>query len=399
MKALKCLIAMSCIVSLTGCWDRVEIEEKGFVVGAAIDLIKDEEILERVKKEAPGKPQGKHRFILTQQFVNPRGFGTAQGSGADVPAFLNISSEGDTMMEMVRSVAARTSRTPFYEHIKVIIISEDVARVGAFPSVLDFFLRHPEMRRGTKIMIAEGKAKNMLDIEPVNESLPAMYIESISQNNFKNARMIPPTRIGDINENLLNHRSYIVQRVNLGKDEVKIAGNAVFDGATNKMVGFLGEEETEGRNFITGEIEGGLVEFKMEENLVVFDIKKANRSIKADVSDPSQITFEIMIDAEGTIVEAMEQMNMMSPHTVEELELQIEKEILRICEDVIKKTQKEFKLDALELGGYLQSNHYPVWNKIRKDWDSGENYFSEASIKIDVNAEIRNFGATVKTEK
>lgn len=48
----------------TGCWDRVEIEERGFVVGAGIDVAGEDDA---------------DKYILTFQFVIPGGL---QGMGA-----------------------------------------------------------------------------------------------------------------------------------------------------------------------------------------------------------------------------------------------------------------------------------------------------------------------------
>lgn len=132
-KVISLIVVLSLTtITLTGCWDRVEIEEIGFVLGVGIDLQKKEDVEERAERAAPGKPEGKRRYLLTQQIAIPGGLQGGQGSGAggaDQKAYYNIVSEGDTMFEMVRSVAARTSRTPYYEHIKIIIISKEIADI------------------------------------------------------------------------------------------------------------------------------------------------------------------------------------------------------------------------------------------------------------------------------
>jgi spore germination protein len=60
------------LLLLTGCWDRVEIEERGFVVGVGVDLLKKEEREEQLddKQTIDETP-----FKLTYQFVEPRGLG------------------------------------------------------------------------------------------------------------------------------------------------------------------------------------------------------------------------------------------------------------------------------------------------------------------------------------
>lgn len=171
-----------CLVFLTtGCWDRVEIENRGFVIGVAIDAAKEKQAKETEEKEAPSKPKGKQRFVATHQFVVPGalkgqgGGGGQQGGGQGGDAFLNLSSEGNTMFEIARTFATRTSRSPYLEHLKIIIVSEELAKKGQFAHVLDFFLRNHEMRRTTKIMIAKGgEARKVLEVTPKNEKLPVL---------------------------------------------------------------------------------------------------------------------------------------------------------------------------------------------------------------------------------
>jgi spore germination protein len=387
---------------ISGCWDRVEIEEKGFVIGVAIDFPPSKEVEERAESAAPGKPTGKRRYSVTQQFVLPGALqGQTGGSGGtnSGEAFLNLTAEGDSIFEIVRSVAARTSRSPFYEHIKLIVISEEVAKSGGLADTLDYFIRHPEMRRGTKILISRGEARKVLEVNPKIEKLPAIYINSISRNQFKNARMIPPTRIGDVHEHLLEGDSFTIQRVTAGKEEVKIAGNAVFHGHNNTMIGWLGEEETEGRNFITGDINGGLIETKIGDNLVIYEIQKAQHKITADVRSKDNIKFKIKIITEGRISESLETQDYMQRQTLQKVELAVANEIKRIAQDAINKSHDVFKTDVLELGSYLKQSHYDIWKQVKDEWDHGRNYFAKSKIEVEVSVDIRSIGTIIKNER
>ena len=63
---MKKVIILSILMFLTGCWDRIEIEERGFVIAVAIDSEKENKIL------------------LTQQLINPKsmnGSSNSQGGG------------------------------------------------------------------------------------------------------------------------------------------------------------------------------------------------------------------------------------------------------------------------------------------------------------------------------
>jgi spore germination protein len=399
-KGLLVIIA-SIMLLLTGCWDRVEIEERGFVIGVAIDVPKEEEVEEKAEQEEDNKPKGKQRFLVTYQFVIPGmlgGSGSGGGAGGNGDAFVNITSEGDTLFEITREMATRASRTPYFGHIKIIIVSEEVARSKHFANVMDFFLRDHEMRRGTQVMVAKGEAKKVIEAKPKVEKLPVMYIQSVAENNHKTSRMIAPTKIGEVHESLLSRSSYVLQRIVASETEVKIAGSAVFHGHNNVMVGWLGEEETEGLNFLKGELEGGLLKIQLEDNLVSYEIKGMKRKIKVDTRDKENLKFNITIAAEGNIPEALETASWLNDEVIKNVQKKVGEEMERITNDTIDKLHDEFKVDAIGLGKYLSKNEPKLWETIENDWDRGENYFAKSTIKVEGKAIIRNTGVIIKSE-
>ncbi|MGC5327865.1 Ger(x)C family spore germination protein [Brevibacillus sp. SYSU BS000544] len=399
-KFLLVLLIVSLTLVATGCWDQVEIDERGFVIGVAIDLPKSKELKEKAKREAPDKPHGKHRFVVTQQFVIP-GALTQNTANKTDQAFLNITSEGGTMFEVTRELATRTSRSPFFQHLKVLVISEDVARKKyAFGDTLDFFIRDQEMRRSTKVLISKGNARSTIEINPKNEKLPVMYIDSIVRNSKKSARMLKETRVGDVHEYLLSGESFVIPRIIADTKEVKVAGGAVFNGSDHRMVGFLGEEETEGLNFIRGNITGGLLKVGVYDNLVIFEIQESKQKIKANVKDINQMEIVISIDAEGNLVESFERIDFLREDVSSKLEKKIAEEIERLANDAIRKSQKEFKIDFLGLGKYVYQHHYKLWKTIKNDWDQGRNYFTKCKIRVEAKVKLRQTGGIInKSER
>ncbi|HJV45028.1 MAG TPA: Ger(x)C family spore germination protein [Bacillota bacterium] len=394
----KIIVVIPFFFWMTGCWDRVEIEERGFVVGVAIDKPLSAKGKEELTKEAPNKPQAKNRYAVTYQIVVPAnvtkegvGGGGSGGSGKG-KASMNITSEADSIFEIGREMSTRTSRTPYFEHLKVIVVSEEVAKTGELPTVLDFFLRNPEMRRGTVMLISKGRAKDVLEVEPPNEKLPAIYLQSVSRNTFKAARMEPIVRIGKLQGFMLSKQSYVISAVSPSEKEVKIAGEAIFHSVDNKMLGYLNEEETEGQNFLRGKVKGGLLKIPVKDNLVTYEIKREAKNIKAQIQGKDNIHFTIQIKSEGNIAESMVHLDFLQPNRIPNLERLVEKEILRMTQDSINKIQKDYKADVIGLGEYLENHHHDFWLKVKDNWDQGENYFSKCKIDVEADVRIRNVG-------
>ncbi|WP_134699814.1 Ger(x)C family spore germination protein [Ammoniphilus sp. YIM 78166] len=387
---LICLLAV-----LTGCWDRVEIQERGFVLGVAIDESKDQQEGEGDEKEERTKGEG--RYVVTHQFVAPEGLQGGDGGGGTTP-FFNLTTEGASMIETVRMLATRTSRPPYFGHIKMIIISEDVAKKGRMADVVDFFLRDHEMRRGTKVMIAKGQAKDILNFKPPLEKTPVTFIRSVAENIDRTGRIYPPVRIGDLHELLLRQNSYALPRIMGEKEEVKVAGAAIFQGYSNRMVGWLGEEETIGLNCIRGEIKGGIEKVEVEDKLVVYEFRGKNSSIEVDVSDIENLKFTITMESEGFIPESQKTVDWLSATVVRSVEKKIGEETVRIATKALNKLHKEFKVDAIGLGRYLYTHHPKVWDKVKHDWDRGKNYFAKSTIELKGKAIVRNSGVIIKSE-
>src|SRR5690625_2075693 len=201
-----CVLVMTL---LTGCWDNVPIEERGFVVGSALDM-KD------------GKIDGNYELTLTNQFVVPAGVSTTTGGGeGEQGAFTNLSASGSSVFAMDEEMASLTSKTPFFEHLKLLVISEELLSTPhLFANTLDMFVRDKEMRRGVKVVVAEGEAKALFDFKPENAKLPAVYIDDMLEDSLKKTSLFKPVRVGDIHEHLLTNESFTIPKMTSQGDKV-----------------------------------------------------------------------------------------------------------------------------------------------------------------------------------
>lgn len=394
------LLVMVLLLSLAGCWDRVEIEERGFVIGAAIDVANDQE------RDLNYEGRRKEDYRLTYQLVVPgnlqgnTGGGKQSGDGASgEKPYLNLTSEGKTIFQITRQMSAETSRTPYLQHLKIILLSEELAKKGYLYDALDIFVRDHEMRRAAKVMITEGDAKKAMEINAQNDKLPVMFINFISENNKKTASFLPFTNIGEIQSYLLKGNSFVVPRIFVVDKNAKILGAAVFNSEDQKMIGTLNEKETLGLNFITDEVKSTAIEFMMKDHYVAVEIKSAKSKIKVNDSNLDQINFNIEIEAEGNVGESFGNQKLVKPSTISKFEEKTSNEIEQIVLRTIEKVQKEYKADVLGLGDHLKDEHYQTWTKLEKDWDRGKNYFEKSKIDVQVKFKIRQIGASIETVK
>lgn len=143
-----------CCVLLSGCWDRIEINDLAIVLATGIDY-------------EDGKVQ------LTSQIFIPRkaSAGDSSGSGGSPSGVTMIrTAEGLTIAEALNRLQRKVPRNMFWGHCEVIIISEQAGKRG-IREYIDFFLRYPQFREHAYVFSSERAAKDILALlDPLERS-------------------------------------------------------------------------------------------------------------------------------------------------------------------------------------------------------------------------------------
>ncbi|MGI9862103.1 Ger(x)C family spore germination protein [Moorella naiadis] len=133
---------------LAGCWDRREINELAIVASAALDL----------------EPDGTR--VVTAELYQPPGGGGQEGGGGGVTVgpqrqALLATGRGPNFFEAIRELALKVPLRVYWAHDNAIIVGEALARQG-LREVLDLWDRNHELRRGTMVLIARGRAADVI---------------------------------------------------------------------------------------------------------------------------------------------------------------------------------------------------------------------------------------------
>lgn len=376
---LVCLISST--ILLAGCWDRVDIEERGFIVGTAIDLVDQ-------------KTENEYEVLMTNQFVIPSGIGTLMQGSGEQQAFMNVSEKGTSVFRTNRKFSRINSQVPFYQHLKVLVVSEEaIKQPHLFSNIMDFFIRDHALRRSIRLVVAHEGAKEVLNSSPENTDIPAMYLDDLMENVERNTNTIKPIHIGEIQELILNEQSYVLPLVKKIGSLAEYGDVVVMNGEKNQMVGSLNEDETSGLGFIDGSTEGGVLEFEIDENLVVVEITKTNQKMKIKNKQKDNLEVEISIVIDGNIAEYFGEKSLLDEKYIKKLEAATEKKVKELTAKTIEKVQQELHTDVLGVSKKLYQYHYDFWQEVEEDWEKGENYFSSAIIDIDAKVSIDRVGS------
>jgi spore germination protein len=389
------IIMLACAsLSLAGCWDRVEIDQRGFVVGVGIDAVPEPEDEEQTQKK-------RKNYRGTYQIVKPSGLSSTtggMGGGQPQDAHLNISTEEDSLPAITSRISSMVGRSPYFEHLQMIVLSSELARKpGAVTDVLDYFLRDVEMRRDIKIIVSQGGAKDVLNVASLNEKYPIAYLASVSKNVKNTSYMLPSTRIGDMHENMLKKDGYTVQTVRSKGRDASFDGAAVFEGKSNLLLGFLNGSETQGLNLLQSQAKGGILKTAYDGSTVDMELEVVQHVITADIRTPRDISFTIAISVEGMLDASLGNTAVDQEHVILDMQKKLEAQIQATCRQTIDKLQKKYREDVIGLSQWLRRNHYGVWNQIKDDWN--ESIFPNVEIEIVPYVEIRRNGNIIMTEE
>ena len=365
---------------LTGCWDRTELKQLGIVMGIAVD-----------------KDTDSGEFIISTQMLRPTALST-QSPSTEKPVE-KVVTTGKTIFETIRKANLEFDRKGFFAHIKVILISEDLAREGLLP-VLDFFQRGKEIRGYVFVCIVKNAAASAIlesdtgGIEPI----PAVRLKDMMEDTKFELKATKINLLNFYKESIGSGIEPVVGVIEFEKDKfskkhVKMSGGAVFN--KDKLVGYLNEHQTIGYRWCKGEVESGAVSIPSplnENRYESVEVKKANTTIKPTVKG-NDISFTINVEGEGIITE-LEVMTSLEDNTrklehmkktQEKLNKQIEKDIKL----TIEKAQKEFHSDILGFGRALNKEEPKVWNQVKNDWNER---FSEVPYTVNVHFKINSTG-------
>ena len=375
------LVFFYCVstILLSGCWDRVEVNDLAIVTAAAFDKKEDNQIEVTLQLFAP------------KSLSSGGGQGGGGGGGGNKITY-TASDSGKNIADAVSKLQGKLPREIFWGQCKVFIFGEDLAKQG-IRGQIDFLLRHPEPREASYIFVGEGKAKVYLDLVPNLERYSAEVIREISNQRvgmqitmkdldvmltgFSQAAAIPYLRVGK-------------QKKSDGKTikYIYIDGSAVF--RKDQMIETISESETRGILWLRDEVKGYTISVKIEDEEGLVSLNPVSARVKLIPQiHQDQWKMIVNIDTEGTMVQNETILDFSDPILLKKVERAYQKVIEDRIQEVLKHVQQELKVDVLDFAEIFYRKYPKQLKAVENRW---ENQFSKVDVDINVQAHIRREG-------
>ncbi len=367
------IICILLTLSISGCWNRRELNTFSILMGMGID-----------KAEEVGKVQ------LTAQIINVSEL--KQGGSSNKEAYLAVRSTGDTVFDALRNFTKESNRKIYLPHNKVLILGEDIATEGV-QKYIDFFVRDHEMRLRESVLVAKGKAEEILNVKSELEKIPAAGISSLlkSQNATSEATDVD---MKDFISRLMSKTTApIAPLIEISGEEEKkvlrISGMAIFK--QDKWVGELEGSKARGILWVIDKIESGIivVDCPNEEGKMSLEIIRASSKITPELKG-DKVSIKVEIKEEGHIGDQECPCELKS-HDISSIE-KMKTTVIRA--EVISALEKarELNTDIFGFGDSVHQKYPKQWKDIESSWDE---VFPEIEVEIVVDAKVRRSGILI----
>ncbi|MCR8634742.1 Ger(x)C family spore germination protein [Paenibacillus radicis (ex Xue et al. 2023)] len=388
---------------LSGCWDRLEIEDRAVILGIGVDVsdrgaeVEEKEFF-RMHGTLPPPKTGLLR--ITVQIAVPGriplgpgggGGGAGGGGGGGQSTVWVVDSEGHTLDDAVNNLQQRVSAPLFFGHLRVIVVSEVFAQKG-IENLNDFFRRNAEVRRANWMFICQGKAFDVMKASPQLERVPTLYLMNTMEQSVKMGRF-PNDFLGVFwsATSAKGREGYLPYLVLKGQETVELGGIAYFK--NDKMVGLTNTLEITLFMGLTGvNVAGGqgFVNVPGTSEYVLFGGRNRKTSFKTEIRN-GKPHITVYVHIEGNILEKSNESVTLKHEVIKQIESQLQKDIVKSYQALVKKTQDK-GADIFGYGEQFRAKHPQYWNREIKTKAKWQETYAELSVEIKADINIRRIG-------
>ncbi|MCP1186789.1 Ger(x)C family spore germination protein [Paenibacillus sp. 1781tsa1] len=393
---LRVASALCILLLISGCWSSREIEDLSLYVGLGIDVGKETAFEKDIAEQGGTYP--KKNYVTATVQIAP-GFTNSQSSqqsgspSSGKTSYSNEQLSGDSMLQIFRQFALRRDRPLIGHHLKVIVVSKDIAKKYGLDQLLDFVLRDNDIRPNCLVLISHHSALDVLTSQDPSR-IPAFYLTGITNNSYLSNKILDPVLLSKLDAQMQSGSSFLLQNVLNSHGEDKFSGGSIFDGKTTKFIGELSQTDLEGLSWLNSKKKGGVLKTHNKQGFtVVYEIKKKKVKIIPKVVG-NDISFHVKTESEGWLME-----DWRSPEEEEKGEYlrELEKDFAELAEQQIRqvlyKLQHTYKVDVADFRDSLRIKEPKTWKKVKDDWDK---IFSTVPITYEVKTTITNPGSSTE---
>ncbi|MFS0837094.1 Ger(x)C family spore germination protein [Paenibacillus sp. 1P03SA] len=384
---------------LAGCWDQQEVEDRALILGMAIDRAVDPAAIESKDRvnhlESNPIPADKMIRVTASIAVpgriplGPGEGGGGSGQGTTKPVWV-VTVFGHTVNDALNNLQQQIADPKFLIHLRVIVVSEEVA-YDTLEHINDYFRRDSEVRRRTWLLISKGEAARFLNVAPPLERVPTLYVLAMLDKSVKLGKF-PRDYIGTFwstqsKQGQEGYLPYVDIRQN---ENILIGGMALF--RNNKMVGTSEPLEIGAFMSVKQMNPGGYSPLVNVPGIGPVMASTTLRKSKIDLEMKNgSPRFKVMIYLEQDLEEKYFEDTVIDEKAISKIEEATSKEVNKIIISFIRKTQR-MKSDIFGFGEYIRAKEHEYWTARIGSKEKWEDEYADLPIEVQSTVRINRTG-------
>ncbi len=368
-KPIKLSIILLALFVLAGCWNSNEMNDLAIVTAFGVDTAE--------------KPD---EISLIGQIINIRNIATAEKSAAGGDVFWNVEITGETVFDALRNLTFINNRKAFGHHYQILVVGKEIAEKGVIKD-LEHFARDHGDRRTVWVVVADGKAKDVLDVKTELEPINGRYIAQLVEVRTATSKAVGVTFQNFLQRYISKTTSTFASIVRVikknGVESLELNGTAVFK--KDKLVGELNGKETRGLLFVIDDIKSGIIVVEPEnQGKTSLEINKSGTKVTPKITD-NGVQMDIEVKLKTYYAGDTEDFfNVTKKEDRELLQLYANKVVKEEIEAAIKKA-KSLNTDVFGFGDAVHRKYPKQWKGMESNWDS---IFPDIKVSIKVETSI-----------
>ena len=358
-KTLLLALGAISLLTLSSCWDKVEIENRAFVVAIGVDKAEEENEDER--------------YTITLSLPAPDD--NSDSEEEDPPHIKKASAK--TITEAIKIIDAQTDRQLYFGQVKMLVLGNTLLdEPELVRGAIDIFNRHPEIDRALYVLAAQDKSADILTATPPGDALPGRYVAAIFRDKYK----IGGTSFTMSLDNLATHMKYsraaMLPTLAAEDDTLSLSGAALVVNA--KKIGHLTEDELRGYLWCFEDGGLGAVVTPVADGLPLpFYVEKHSARVRFH-EEGGKLQAIIQVEISGRIEECPSGNNLLErPAYREYVAALIEEAIMDEIMGTATRLQNELKIDGYHWLEHMRKKQYPLYQQYAQHWEEA---FTEIEI-------------------
>ncbi|MED1792096.1 Ger(x)C family spore germination protein [Brevibacillus nitrificans] len=368
------------LVFISGCWDRVEVNDLAFVTGTALDLSESGNLICSLQIAIPASTEG----------------GSSSGGSSEPGKSFILTAEGKNGNDIHRLLQKKSSRRLFFSHRGVVFISERLAKHGLHEA-LDVFTHDPRNRLKTYIVVVKGsEARKIFQIKYPLKQVSIEAVKEMEGSGDDVAVTLRDFFISLLSEGV-NPVLGVIEpdhsQVESQEQLFKFAGAGVFKDL--KLSGILDDKETMGLLWITNKLKMARVTAKVPKDAgeIGMLLTHAEGKIISQRNNDS-VQFQIRLKGQGNLAENNSSLKIADPEDLTRIKNALEAAVKKQVQDLIDKIQNQYKVDCVGFGQEIYRSDPEKWRVLKNQWDTR---FPKADISIVVDLTVNGAGMVNST--